>query len=154
MLYFVLLWSYKRFATKFCTCHDSFAVVTCAKFGSDLMTSNHVIALQICHPIRIVIKNYQQNVGSIFWTDKIHSIDYVVSIETNSTITRLDHPSHDNNSSCLFFAGSLPPHGASVLTFNCPPITHWGPIEGADNADWHSATSTTLYQPQNRHGVY
>ena len=36
-------------ATKFCTCHDSYVVMTCAKFCSKIMTRNGKAAFRIYH---------------------------------------------------------------------------------------------------------
>ena len=41
-------------ATKFCTCHDSTAVVTCAKICSNLMGSDRITAQEISHCIWIL----------------------------------------------------------------------------------------------------
>ena len=43
-------------ATKFCTCHDSCAVVTCAKICGNLIPSNWITSIWIFHKIWIVIK--------------------------------------------------------------------------------------------------
>ena len=44
----------KLITTKFCTCHDSCAVMTCAKFGSNLMPKNWFKATWFCNEISIL----------------------------------------------------------------------------------------------------
>ena len=43
--------------TQFCTCHDSTAVVACAKLWSDLMSSNRITTIQTFYRIWIMIIN-------------------------------------------------------------------------------------------------
>ena len=49
----------KAIATKYCTCHDSTAVVACAKICSDVIPKNEIIAKLISYPPGISSENFQ-----------------------------------------------------------------------------------------------
>ena len=60
-LYYSHLEFDKVIATKFCTFHDSFALVACVKFDSDLMAMDRIIAKRVSHRISIAMKKRSWN---------------------------------------------------------------------------------------------
>ena len=53
----------KVITTKFCTWHNSYVLVTCAKICCDLMASNVITSRQILHEIWIVSKKFISEMG-------------------------------------------------------------------------------------------
>ena len=83
ILFHTHLDSYTVIATKFCTWHDSCAVVACAKICCDLMASNGVMARWSFHRIWIAGQKHVSETGP--WADsRFLASQWQTSLESNT----------------------------------------------------------------------
>ena len=91
ILFYTHLNSINVITTNFCTCHDSCAVMACAKLCCYLMSSNWITARKSFHRISIVSK----------WNKPLDVINRIINHEEGLTLSQLHYKKPKKTSKCI-----------------------------------------------------